>query len=243
MGYGAVLFDLDGTLIDTQKGIVRSFVHTFRTLGCEVEEQTIRRYLGPPLRESFAQHFSGEDVERAVQIYRDYYARHGLEGVAPFEGVPDMLKALRAAGYTVCVATGKARDVALQVLEHFSMTQYFAYVGGASADASLETKAAVIRSVLAQPALAGLRAVMVGDRDNDMQGARACGPGVYERHAPAHVGGYRLREQGKVGAAQDEGIHPRGAHLAKALLHCRGDLGVFRVRPTRLDQRHQQRAA
>lgn len=175
MGYGAVLFDLDGTLIDTQKGIVRSFAHTFRTLGCEVEEQTIRRYLGPPLRESFAQHFSGETVERAVQIYRDYYARHGLEGVAPFEGVPDMLKALRAAGYTVCVATGKARDVALQVLEHFSMTQYFAYIGGASADASLETKAAVIRSVLAQPALAGLCAVMVGDRDNDMQGARACG--------------------------------------------------------------------
>ncbi len=174
-GYDAVLFDLDGTLVDTEKGIVRTFLHTFRVMGRPMEEADIHRYLGPPLRNSFGEHFQGELVERAVDEFRAFYEQHGLEGVAPFAGVPQMLEELRRAGFVLAVATSKALPVARRVLDHFALTQWFDVVGGASLDDNLDTKTAVMRHVLSQPALRGRRAVMVGDRASDMEGAANCG--------------------------------------------------------------------
>ena len=174
-GYDAVLFDLDGTLVDTEKGIVRAFLHTFRAMGRPMEEADIRRYLGPPLRNSFSEHFQGELVERAVEEYRAFYERYGLEGVAPFAGVPRMLEKLHRAGFVLAVATSKALPAARKVLDHFDLTQWFDVVGGASLDNTLDTKTAVMRYVLAQPALRGRHAVMAGDRANDMEGAADCG--------------------------------------------------------------------
>ena len=93
----------------------------------------------------------------------------------PTLNVPQMLQALREAGFVVCVATSKPYPVALRVLRHFGLEQAFDYIGGASMDASLDTKTAVMQLVLDQPQLAGKCPVMVGDRENDMQGARDCG--------------------------------------------------------------------
>lgn len=172
--FDAVLFDLDGTLIDSAPGILTTFKKTFETFGLAVDEQRLRPFLGPPLRSSMAQLLPQSRVEQAVETYRELYKTHGLDGCAPYEGVPDMLRTLRHAGFAVCVATSKPHPVALRVLRHFGLEQAFDYIGGASMDASLDTKTAVMQLVLGQPQLAGRRAVMVGDRENDMQGARDC---------------------------------------------------------------------
>ena len=172
--FDAVLFDLDGTLIDSAPGILATFKKTFETFGLAVDEQRLRPFLGPPLRSSMAQLLPQSRVEQAVETYRELYKIHGLDGCAPYEGVPEMLRMLRQAGFAVCVATSKPRPVALRVLRHFGLEQAFDYIGGASMDASLDTKTAVMQLVLGQPQLAGRRSVMVGDRENDMQGARDC---------------------------------------------------------------------
>ena len=161
--FDAVLFDLDGTLIDSAPGILATFQKTFETFGLTVGEQRLRPFLGPPLRSSMAQLLPQAQVEQAVETYRELYQTHGLDGCAPYAGVPQMLQALREAGFVVCVATSKPYPVALCVLRHFGLEQAFDYIGGASMDASLDTKTAVMQLVLGQPQLAGKCPVMVGD--------------------------------------------------------------------------------
>lgn len=140
-----------------------------------VPQERLRRFLGPPLRESFAKLLPPDEVERAVEIYRAHYAEASGALTKLYPGTKELLSALREAGYIVCLATSKVRYAALKLLDKLELTPYFDYIGGSSPDASLDTKTAVIRHVLAQPCVQDKRAVMVGDRDNDMHGAADCG--------------------------------------------------------------------
>ena len=91
--FDAVLFDLDGTLIDSAPGILATFQKTFEAFGLTVGEQRLRPFLGPPLRSSMAQLLPQAQVEQAVETYRELYQTHGLDGCAPYAGVPQMLQA------------------------------------------------------------------------------------------------------------------------------------------------------
>lgn len=173
--FDAVLFDLDGTLIDSAPGIFDSFEFTLAQYEMTVPQERLRRFLGPPLRESFAKLLPPDEVERAVEIYRAHYAEASGALTKLYPGTKELLSALREAGYIVCLATSKVRYAALKLLDKLELTPYFDYIGGSSPDASLDTKTAVIRHVLAQPCVQDKRAVMVGDRDNDMHGAADCG--------------------------------------------------------------------
>lgn len=174
-GFDAVLFDLDGTLFDSAPGIFDAFRHTLAQFGVTATPQQLQRFLGPPLWDSFARMLAPGDVERAIDIYRQRYEQHGGPLTSVYPGVPQMLAALRAAGYTVCLATSKLRPVALRLLREKGLEDAFDVIDGSSGDTALDTKTAVMRHVLCQPVLQGKRAVMVGDRDNDMQGAADCG--------------------------------------------------------------------
>lgn len=110
-----------------------------------------------------------------MEIYRAHYAEASGALTKLYPGTKELLSALREAGYILCLATSKVRYAALKLLDKLELTPYFDYIGGSSPDASLDTKTAVIRHVLAQPCVQDKRAVMVGDRDNDMHGAADCG--------------------------------------------------------------------
>ena len=174
--YDAILFDVDGTLIHSRPGIENTFAYAFRQMGLDPADIDLSRYLGPPLRWSFAQHFGTEaEVERAVDLYRDRYAREGMHECSLFPGVKELLARLKEAGLFLATATSKPRDVVLPILEEQGILPCFDLVGGASMDKSVDTKTAVIRQDLADPRLAGRRILMVGDRRDDMQGAADCG--------------------------------------------------------------------
>ena len=174
--YDAVLFDVDGTLLHSRPGILDTFSYAFRMMGLDPAGMDLGRYLGPPLRQSFAEHFSAdEDVERAVRFYRTWYAEKGMHLCAPFPGVVDMLHTLRRAGLFLATATSKPVEVVTPILQEQGIADYFDHIGGASMDKSVDTKTAVIRSVLSDSRLAGKRVLMVGDRKDDMQGAADCG--------------------------------------------------------------------
>ena len=176
-----MLFDLDGTLIDSAPGIFDSFEFTLAQYEMTVPQERLRRFLGPPLRESFAKLLPPDEVERAVEIYRAHYAEASgalTKAISRHKRTSEC--APEATGYIYALATSKVRYAALKLLDKLELTPYFDYIGGSSPDASLDTKTAVIRHVLAQPCVQDKRAVMVGDRDNDMHwggGLRAAGGG------------------------------------------------------------------
>lgn len=174
--YDAVLFDVDGTLIHSSPGILATMEYTFRQMGIDPAGIDLTRYLGPPLRRSFGEHFSDEaTVEKMVRIYRDRYEQDGCHRCQVFDGVRPMLERLKAAGARLYTATSKPTVVVTPILHEQGLAGYFDFIGGASEDKSVDTKTAVMRMVLDRPELQGARVLMVGDRKDDMQGAADCG--------------------------------------------------------------------
>ena len=174
--YDAILFDVDGTLIDSAPGIIHTLQEVFCTMGVDVSGINLRRYLGPPLRKSFGEHFTDPAlIEKATDLYRTSYAVKGSHECAVFPGVLQMLQTLKQAGFILCTATSKPTKVVTPILEEQGLAQYFDFISGASMDESRDTKTEVVRYVLSQPALQGKRVLMVGDRNDDMRGAADCG--------------------------------------------------------------------
>lgn len=174
--YDAVLFDVDGTLIHSSPGILATMEYTFQQMGIDPAGIDLTRYLGPPLRRSFGEHFSDEaTVEKMVKIYRDRYEQDGCHRCQVFDGVRPMLERLKNAGVRLYTATSKPTVVVTPILQEQGLAGYFDFIGGASEDKSVDTKTAVMRLVLSRPELKDARVLMVGDRKDDMQGAADCG--------------------------------------------------------------------
>ena len=116
--YDAILFDVDGTLIDSAPGIIHTLQEVFCTMGVDVSGINLRRYLGPPLRKSFGEHFTDPAlIEKATDLYRTSYAVKGSHECAVFPGVLQMLQTLKQAGFILCTATSKPTKVVTPILE------------------------------------------------------------------------------------------------------------------------------
>ena len=174
--FDAVLFDVDGTLIHSSPGILATMEYTFRQMGIDPAGIDLTRYLGPPLRRSFGEHFSDEaTVKKMVDIYRTQYEKEGCHQCMVYPGVREMLEQLKGQGIKLYTATSKPTVVVTPILKEQGLLEYFTFVGGASQDKSVDTKTAVMQQVLARPELQGARVLMVGDRKDDMKGAADCG--------------------------------------------------------------------
>ena len=180
MKYTNILFDFDGTLADSGPGIRGAVAYALRAFGLPVDESTLNDWIGPPLLDSFMQN-CGCSRERAFEMiaaYREYYEAEGLAMTDQYEGVQEMLSALKAAGLSLMVATSKPEPYAVSLLKTMGLFDYFDYISGATMDESRASKQDVIRYALQSCSIGGdvlSRTLMVGDRDNDVLGAKACG--------------------------------------------------------------------
>jgi phosphoglycolate phosphatase len=172
--YQLVLFDLDGTLTDPGVGITNSVAHALKKFGLAVPERAaLYKFIGPPLHESFERYygFSQEQAQTAVAYYREYFREKGIYENFVYDGVEELLKALRGAGRTLAVATSKPEVFAKQILEHFHLDPYFTYVAGANLDGTRTRKDQVIACALRGCGVeAPAAAVMVGDRNTTYGG-------------------------------------------------------------------------
>ncbi|MBQ8813256.1 MAG: HAD family hydrolase [Lachnospiraceae bacterium] len=177
--YNIIFFDLDGTLTDPGVGITNSVAYALKKWGIEVEDRTaLYPFIGPPLSDSFQRYygFSKEDSLRAVEYYREYFRDRGLYENEAYEGVEEMLSALKAAGKKIVLATSKPEHFAFQILEHFHLDGYFDFKAGASMDESRNKKGQVIAYALESLGITDKSQVlMVGDREHDVLGARENG--------------------------------------------------------------------
>lgn len=174
-----VLFDLDGTLTDPGVGITKSVQYALKSYGIDVPDLSVLYpFIGPPLKDSFMKYygFSPEKSMEAIGRYREYFTTAGMFENVVYDGIPQMLTHLKAAGKTLLVATSKPEAFAVQILEHFHLMSYFAFVGGASMDEVRVKKSEVIEYILESVCITDRsQAVMVGDREYDVFGARQCG--------------------------------------------------------------------
>ncbi|MDT5387535.1 MAG: phosphoglycolate phosphatase [Mycobacterium sp.] len=171
-----VIFDLDGTLTDSADGIVSSFRHALGEIGASVPEGDLsRKLVGPPMHHTLSAMGLGDRADEAIAAYRADYTTRGWAMNSLFDGIPDLLADLRAAGVRLAVATSKAEPTARRIIEHFGLDQHFEVIAGASLDGVRASKADVVAHVLAQLEPIPARVLMVGDRSHDVEGASAHG--------------------------------------------------------------------
>ena len=196
-----ILFDLDGTLTDPREGITRSIAHALERLGIEAPPLASLTFaIGPPLRASLARLIGSDapgDVERALALYRERFADIGIFENRPYDGIAEVLAALRARGATLHVATSKPAVYAVRIVERFGLAPHFVAVHGCELDGTRENKRELIAHLMPRHGIVPRDAAMVGDRGADMEAARHHG-----LRAVGALWGYGSREELLEGGAQ-----------------------------------------
>jgi len=179
MKYKYVLFDLDGTITDPKEGITKSVQIALRHLGIEVEDRdTLCPFIGPPLAQCFSDMFGLDDEQQDIAIakYRENYSDKGMFECELYDGIKEMLAALKERGHTVILATSKPTVFAKPILEHYGVLEYFDYVSGSALVDKREDKSDIIRHAIEAMNITDIEnAVMIGDRKYDAIGAKANG--------------------------------------------------------------------
>lgn len=181
--YDVIAFDLDGTLSDPARGLILGFVYCFKKLGMPYEsEESLRKYIGPSLYEEWQEDFgfTPDEANNAIEVFREYYNIYGWWDNDLYEGIPEMLSALKKAGKKLVLATSKPLDTAKSILKLFGLTEYFDFVGGATSHQNdqkwqvLNWSLSSVGVDLNDPEQLA-KCVLVGDRKYDAEGAKICG--------------------------------------------------------------------
>lgn len=171
-----ILFDLDGTLIDSGKGIINAVKYALKKYGIdETNEALLRSFVGPPLNQQFAKcyGFSAEKSLEAVMVFREYYETKGILENEMYKDIDKVLKHLKEQGNFLMVATSKPEKFAHNILAQHDLEKYFDFIGGSLVDGSRVTKIQVLDHVLKTNEINNAdEALMIGDTKYDMIGAK-----------------------------------------------------------------------
>lgn len=172
-----VLFDMDGTLIDSAEMVTRRYAETFEFFGIEVPgKEELHTLVGPSAVMSMTKYLGAERADAGIAHYRVLAKRDGLSGLDPFPGIPEMIHTLHSHGVRLAVATSKPEIEAERILAHVGLDHLFEAVSGASDALGINSKPDVMKRAierLSPPSLSHV--VMVGDRVFDVEGAAECG--------------------------------------------------------------------
>lgn len=177
--YTAILFDLDGTIIDSAAAITTCLAKALADMGKPAESpEQLMQHVGPPLETGFLQisKMTPAEADQATKLYRKYYnVQGGYRDSRVFPGIVDVLQHL---AQPLGVSTSKEEQLALTVAEKYELQRYFSVIRGSSLDTSRRTKALVVQAALHDLHASGVdtsNAVLVGDRHHDVAGAHASG--------------------------------------------------------------------
>lgn len=186
--FSCILFDLDGTIVDSAPGITSSLAHTFELMGMPVPTPAeLVAYVGPPILDSFRDlaGFDAEQSATALTLYRTHYLSTGVFDATVYPGVETVLKRIADTGIPLSLATSKPETPATLILEHYGLAKYFDVITGASDDEVRSAKADVVEEALLRFTNRGVdvsRPVLVGDRSHDVHGAAQHGvPTIFVR--------------------------------------------------------------
>lgn len=175
MSYSLVLFDLDGTLLESGSGIIHGMRYALDKLGVSLPAGFDERlFIGPPLRYSLCTflHLEAEQAEEGIRLYREYYNAKGYMEAAPYPGIMQLLAELHSHNKCVCLATSKLCTLAERMADHFGFRPYLQGIFASDGKENSSGKKAIIERALAAFPQAATAPVMVGDTRYDAEGAR-----------------------------------------------------------------------
>ncbi|MBR6171942.1 MAG: HAD-IA family hydrolase [Eubacterium sp.] len=173
----AVIFDLDGTLLDTSEGVIQSVKYTISALGYEpLPEDQYRTFIGPPIHHRIMQIYGVDEEQAKVAMYtfRNHYPLGDMYKASHYEGMNELLKNLKADGLLLGVCTYKREDQAKILLENKHLASFFEVIHGQDSEGKM-TKAEVLQKTLADLGVNPDETVMVGDAYTDAEGAAEAG--------------------------------------------------------------------
>lgn len=172
-----VIFDLDGTLLDTSEGIINSVKYVINKNGFDCPEiSEMRSFIGPPVQSSFARvyNLSSKDAVNMGNAFRNHYKNNNLYSARPYDGIYDTLNLLHNKGIKLAIATYKRQDYAELIIEYFKMNRYFDCICGSDFEGKL-TKKDIISNAIKSTRISSKNIYVIGDTLGDYQGAHQNG--------------------------------------------------------------------
>ncbi len=173
-----ILFDFDGTIMDTNDMIIKSWQYTFEQLrGKKAEESVLLATFGEPLKMTMHHFFGGDadEVEKNVEIYRSYQKEHFLDLIQLFPGVYEMLEELRKKGFRMALVTSRLKPTTYQGLDKFGIEKFFDVIITADDVTKHKPDPQPIDIALKNLESSREQAVMVGDTKQDILCAKNAG--------------------------------------------------------------------
>ncbi len=178
MKFDFIVFDFDGTIADTRRGVFDSIIYALTFYGYEIpDENVLNSFLGPPLHASFKKTTGCSDkrAEELTAKYRELYRDNAMYRLTLFDGVREMLEEMKAKGIRLAIASSKPEAFFSKLLDYLEITEYFDVVCGASFEAIHNTKSEIIARAMESLGAVKDKTLMVGDRVFDIDGAKENG--------------------------------------------------------------------
>ena len=175
--FNYVIFDFDGTVVDTGEGILKSLQYSFEKMGREIPDlNDLKKFIGPPIYYSYTHFYnvSEDEVGDYIKKYRERYTEKGIYECELYKGFPEVIDTLRSNGIKVGIASSKPERLIYNVADYLKITDKFdAIVGVKIDDSNHSTKTClVLDSMTKLGATDKSRVLMVGDRCFDIDRAK-----------------------------------------------------------------------
>lgn len=177
----AILWDLDGTIINSEEGITKCVQYALCAHG--IEEPDLKKllcFIGPPLDPVFREKYgmSEEEAWQSVVKYRERFDVKGIFECCLYDGVKEVIMDMKQKGYVLALASSKPEGACRRILDHFELTPYFDEVVGSTLDGSISTKEEVLEELgrrMASLHIGKDEMCLIGDTKYDAVGAKAFG--------------------------------------------------------------------
>lgn len=177
----AILWDLDGTIINSEEGITKCVQYALRAQG--IDEPDLKKllcFIGPPLDPVFREKYgmTADEAWQSVVKYRERFDAEGIFECQLYDGVKDVIIDMKRKGYLLALASSKPETACKRILEHFGLTPYFDEVVGSTLDGSISTKQQVLEELgrrMSSLCIGKDEMCLIGDTKYDAAGAKAYG--------------------------------------------------------------------
>ncbi len=175
--YELIIFDLDGTLADTSPGVLNSIRYAQKMMNLPpITLEQMYSHIGPPMEESYHRNFglTGEALQRAMAYHKEHAINQGYKEIKLYDGIVELLTALKDSGYKTAVATLKAHTTALKIFDSVGLIDKFDVIKGVDIEAPM-TKAQLLKYCMSALNIPPERSLLIGDSVYDAKGAKEAG--------------------------------------------------------------------
>jgi phosphoglycolate phosphatase len=176
--YETVLFDLDGTILDTREGVIKSVVYTINKYNLSLCSSAIlESFVGPPMQDSFKRiyNFDTKQAQEAAHIFREHYKIENILDAKPYPCILELFHELKQRRYKIAVATNKRYDYALKILNHFGFEGYCDSINGADFENTRSKRDIIHLCIKEMGILDNTKVILIGDSEYDAVGANEAG--------------------------------------------------------------------